>query len=241
MEAALLLYGDTERNAALRHEVPIVVIDPFLFGVVDGRPHVMVSALERERIAEALPEAELHDVRDLGFYELIDGELSRDAVTLELASRAAAAMGVTEAIVDPDFPVAIADRLRADGIALTPSAEAVARPAALEDARGAGRRSPRPAGGRGRDGRRGGHDRAPPSPDGDSLRAADGPLTADAVRAAIREACAAAGAPAPPDIIVASVWQGWGHEAGSGPAAGRPADPGRPVAARRGARGAGPT
>ena len=28
----------------------------------------MVSALERERIAEALPEAELHDVRDLGFY-----------------------------------------------------------------------------------------------------------------------------------------------------------------------------
>ena len=38
MEAALLLYGDTERNAALRHEVPIVVIDPFLFGVVDGRP-----------------------------------------------------------------------------------------------------------------------------------------------------------------------------------------------------------
>src|SRR4029079_7247811 len=92
MEAALLLYGDTERNAALRHELPIVVIDPFLFGLVDGRPHVMVTALERERIAEALPEAELHDVRDLGFYELIGGELSRDAVTLELASRAAAAM-----------------------------------------------------------------------------------------------------------------------------------------------------
>ena len=126
MEAALLLYGDTERNAALRHELPIVVIDPFLFGVVDGRAHVMVSALERERVAEALPDAELHDVRDLGFYELIDGELSRDAVTLELASRAAAAMGVREAIVDPDFPVAIADRLRADGIELTPDAEAVA-------------------------------------------------------------------------------------------------------------------
>ncbi len=120
MEAALLLYGDTERNAALRHELPIVVIDPFLFGLVDGRAHVMVSALERERVAEALPDAELHDVRDLGFYELIDGELSRDAVTLELASRAAAAMGVREAIVDPDFPVAIADRLRADGIELTP-------------------------------------------------------------------------------------------------------------------------
>ena len=112
MEPALLLYGDTVRSAALRHELPIVVIDPFLLGVVDGRHHVMVSSLERERVAAALPEAELHDVRDLGFYELLDGELSRDEVNLELASRAAAAMGLGEALVDPGFPVAVADRLR---------------------------------------------------------------------------------------------------------------------------------
>jgi Xaa-Pro aminopeptidase len=42
-------------------------------------------------------------------------------------------------------------------------------------------------------------------------------VTAEQVRAAIREACAARGAPAPADIIVASVWQGFGHEPGSGP------------------------
>jgi Xaa-Pro aminopeptidase len=216
MEAALLLYGDTERNAALRHELPIVVIDPFLFGLVDGRPHVMVSALERERIAEALPEAVLHDIRDLGFYELIDGELSRDAVTLELASRAAAAMGVREVIVDPDFPVAIADRLRADGIELTPSAEAVAgrrrskTPAELAGVRRAQRAAEAGMAAAAAT-------IAAAEPDGESLRAGDGPLTAEAVRTAIRDACAAAGAPAPPDIIVASVWQGWGHESGSGP------------------------
>ena len=55
MEPALLIYGDTERNAALRHELPIAIGDPFLFGVVEGRPHVMASALERERIAAAVP------------------------------------------------------------------------------------------------------------------------------------------------------------------------------------------
>ncbi len=35
----LLIYGDTERNAALRHELPLAIGDPLLFGIVDGRRH----------------------------------------------------------------------------------------------------------------------------------------------------------------------------------------------------------
>ena len=216
MEPALLIYGDTERNAALRHELPIAIGDPFLFGVVEGRPHVMASALERERIAAAVPEAELHDLRDLGFYELLDGDRSRDDVMLELASRAAAAMGVSEALVDPDFPLAVADRLRADGLRLTPDGETFAArrrrksPAELEGIR------------RAQDAAEAGMAAAEAllaraEPDGDSLRLDGETLIAETVRAAIREACAARGAPAPPDIIVASVRQGWGHEPGSGP------------------------
>jgi Xaa-Pro aminopeptidase len=53
--------------------------------------------------------------------------------------------------------------------------------------------------------------------DGDTLVVDGEPLTAESVRAALREACSARGAPAPPDAIVASVWQGFGHEPGSGP------------------------
>ena len=54
-------------------------------------------------------------------------------------------MGVSEALVDPDFPLGIADRLRADGIVLTPDAEAFAgrrrvkSPAELEGIRRAQR------------------------------------------------------------------------------------------------------
>jgi Xaa-Pro aminopeptidase len=43
------------------------------------------------------------------------------------------------------------------------------------------------------------------------------PLTAEAVRAAIRAACASQGAPAPPDIMVTSALSGGGHDPGSGP------------------------
>jgi Xaa-Pro aminopeptidase len=216
MEPALLLYGDTERSAALRHELPIAIGDPLLFGVVNGRPHVMTNSLERERIAAALPEAELHDVRDLGFYELLDSDLSRDAVLLELASRAAAAMGVSEALVDPDFPLAVADRLRADGLALIPDAQMFASRRRVKSAAELeGIRRAQRAAEAGMAAAAAAH--AAAEPDGDSLWVESGPLTAEAVRGAIRDACAAAGAPAPPGIIVASVWQGYGHEPGSGP------------------------
>ena len=135
---------------------------------------------------------------------------------LELASRAAAAMGVSEALVDPDFPLAVADRLRADGLRLTPDGETFAArrrrksPAELEGIR------------RAQDAAEAGMAAAEAllaraEPDGDSLRLDGETLIAETVRAAIREACAARGAPAPPDIIVASVRQGWGHEPGSGP------------------------
>jgi len=216
MESALLVYGGTERSAALRHELPIVIPDPFLLGVIDGRHHVMVNSLERERVAAALPDAELYDVRDLGFHELLGGDLSRDAVDVELASRAAAAIGVEDALVDPDFPIAIADRLRSDGIALTPDAEAFASrrrvksPAELQGikrAQGAAEAGIAAAAAL----------LVTARIEDDTLHAEDGPLTAEAVRAAIRDACVAAGAPAPPEIIVASVWQGYGHESGSGP------------------------
>ncbi|MQA76142.1 MAG: M24 family metallopeptidase [Solirubrobacterales bacterium] len=214
--APLLIYGDTERSAALRHELPIAIGDPFLFGLIDGRAYVMVSSLERERVAAALPEAALHDTRDLGFHDLLESGMSRGQVSLELVSRAAAEMGVREALVDPDFPLLVADRLRADGLALTPDPDAFeARRRVKSAAELAGIRRAQLAAEAGMGAAAGVLGRAVAR---DGTLTLDGEvLTAEAVRAALREACAAHGAPAPPDVIVASVRQGFGHEAGSGP------------------------
>ena len=87
----------------------------------------MVNVLERERIAEVRPEAVLHDLEALGIAELRESGIGPDEMMLELASRAAAAMGLRAAVVDPEFPLAVADRLRADGIELTPDADAFHR------------------------------------------------------------------------------------------------------------------
>ena len=212
----LLLYGDTIRNPALRHEVPIAIMDPFLYAEVGGRPHVLTSPLERERLEKALPGAEFVDGRELGFLELLETGITRDQIDIELASRMAAELGVREAIVDFAFPLGLGERLRADGIELTVDDEAVKMRRRVKSAAELDgiRRAQEAA-----------HAgmaaaasllRQASAVDG-TLHLNGSPLLAEEVRAALRAACAEHGAPAPPDVMVVSVWQGSGHEPGSGP------------------------
>jgi Xaa-Pro aminopeptidase len=211
-----LFHGDTERSAAMRHELPVSIGDPFLLGIVGGRMHVMASSLERTRIAAAAPDAVLHDLAELGFYELLESGMSYHEVDLELTSRAAAATGVREAVVDPEMPVAVADRLRADGIVMHPDHEAIAARRRVKSAAElAGTRRAQAAAEAGMSAAAALLRQA--VVDGERLMLGGEVLTAEAVRAVLRDGCQRRGAPAPPDVIVASVWQGFGHEAGSGP------------------------
>jgi Xaa-Pro aminopeptidase len=191
-------------------------MDPFLFARIDGRPHVMVNTLERARIEAAVPDAELYDLNDLGLTELRETGKPYAEIELELVSRAAAAMGLREALADPDLPIRVADRLRADGIQLTPD------PAAFADRRRAkldweldGIRAAQRAAEAGM--AAAAELVRSAEVDGEWLVVNGEPLLAEQVRTAAREACAALGAPTPPDVIVASVHQGFGHEPGSGP------------------------
>ena len=78
---ALLIYGDSEDSAALRHEVRVAIMDPFLFARIDGRPHVMVSTLERDAASRRLcPTPTLYDLNDLGIAELRESGLPLDEI-----------------------------------------------------------------------------------------------------------------------------------------------------------------
>jgi hypothetical protein len=81
--ATILLYGDTIRYPALRHEVPLEIMDPFLFVARDGRELVLMNSLEADRISRALPGAELLQVDELGYYELIKEGMPRDEAQLD--------------------------------------------------------------------------------------------------------------------------------------------------------------
>src|SRR5918995_140038 len=54
-----LLHGDTIRHPAIRHEVPLEILDPFLVVIRDDAVSVLTSSLEAARLRAALPGAEL--------------------------------------------------------------------------------------------------------------------------------------------------------------------------------------
>jgi Xaa-Pro aminopeptidase len=213
----VVFYGATERSAAMRHELPVAIGDPFLLAIVGDRTHVLTSSLERARIETVAPDAVIYDMADLGLYELLDSGMSSHELELELTSRGAAAMGLREAVADPDMPAAVADRLRADGIALKLDYDAVAaRRRVKSQAELAGIRRAQAAAEAGMTAAAALLRMA--VPDGDRLTLNGAALTAETVRAALREVCHEHGAPAPPEVIVSSVWQGsGGHDPGSGP------------------------
>jgi len=214
--APILLYGDTIRYPAVRHEVPLEIVDPLLVAVDDGRTAILTSSLEAARLREALPDAQLLLIDELGFYELLAEGTPRDDAELAVALRAVKRWGIESAVVPGDLPVALADRLRADGVDVQVDAKAVERrrraktPAELEGIRRAQRAAER--------GMAAGEALIRGASDGDGILQHDGePLTAEMVRAAVRAECAAAGAPAPPGIMVVSLFAGGGHDPGSGP------------------------
>jgi Xaa-Pro aminopeptidase len=216
--AGVLICGDSIRSPELRHEVPLAVGDPFLYMESDGRRAVVTNALEVDRIAEAAPDVERLLTDELGMDELIAQGLARPVVEREVWVRAVQRLGIASAAVPPDFPVALADRLRAEGVELTADDDLfVERRRRKTDAELAGIRRAARAGLAGLD--EAARALREAQIDGDTLRCDGEVLTAEAVRARIREVCARLGAPAPEDIIVAPMRPGdpVGHESGSGP------------------------
>jgi Xaa-Pro aminopeptidase len=220
----VLVYGDTERSSAMRHEIPVAIGDPFLYVETGGRRIALTNSLERDRLARAVPDMELVLGEELGLDELIGAGMPRHEIDLELCARLCNRLGLHVAAVPPDLPIALADRLRADGVELRADHDLfeqrrrVKSAAELEGIRraqaaatagiAAGAALLREA-----------------EIAGDELRRDGEPLLAEQVRAAIRGACAERGAPAPPDIIVArSDRFPGGHDPGDGPLA-----PGVPI------------
>jgi Xaa-Pro aminopeptidase len=215
--AVPVLFGDTIRTAAIRHEVPVQIIDPLLWAEPDGRPVILTSELERERIVAVLPEAEILDYFAFGMKEMRERGLTHSAAEREVVARVVDHLKLGEVVVPGSFPVALADRLRSDGVRVIVDDDAFdARRRAKAPRELEGIRLAQRAAEQGMAAAAGLLAAAEPAADG-NLHLGGAVLTAERVREELRAACAAAGAPAPAVVMVASVRDGFGHEPGSGP------------------------
>jgi len=114
---ARLIVGDTVRVPELRHEVPLGIVDPFLF-VEHGERHAVLASLECDRVRELGLGIEVHPFEEFGYDALIAAGLDIDPVQREVWANACRELGVHEAVVPAGFPLAVADRLRESGIAI---------------------------------------------------------------------------------------------------------------------------
>jgi Xaa-Pro aminopeptidase len=138
------MFGDTVRSPELRHEVPVSVPDPFVYVERNGTRTAFVGSLEIPRLA-GVNGLETVPFEELGLDELIGQGLSWHAMTPELVLRACRHASVEAAVTPRDFPLELADYLRANEIGVEAKGELfderrrVKTPAELEGIRRAQR------------------------------------------------------------------------------------------------------
>ena len=211
MSDAILLHAAPDSSPDLFHAVPVGIVDPFTYLEVDGRRAATVSVLDADAVREH--GVEVLEPARLGLDELLSGGFDRRLLHAELCLRACRELGVRRATVPPDFPLAVADHLRAAGLAVTPD----------EDAFVARRRIKAPH-------QLAGIRRAQAAADAamgvaaEIIRELRPGLTSEEVRFAMRVACEERGCELPDDAIVGHGPQSAvGHESGHGPiGAGQP-------------------
>jgi len=203
----LLMHDAPERSADLFHAVPLGIGDPFTYLEAGDRRVAVISVLERDAVQGA--GVEVIDPAELGRDELAAEGTDPLVADAELALRAARRLGLEGATVPPDFPVLVADHLRAAGFELTVDADAFMRRRRVKT----------------------GHQldgilRAQVAADAamavarDLLAEARDGLTSQGVRGAMQATCAEHGCELPDDVIVSSGAQAAiGHESGWGPIA----------------------
>ena len=214
----VLIYGDTIRTPEARHEVPLSIPDPVLYVERNGSRHVLVGSFEVPRVAQAATDLTPHAPEEFGYDELLAAGTPREDAWMQVRVRAVQELGVTEAVVPPDFPLLLADQLRAAGVDVRPDrAMFVERRRAKNATELAGIRNAQRAA---EAGARAGAELLRSATRGEGvLLLAGEPLTCERVKLAVEAAIAEHDCTAEELIVSHGPQTAIGHDMGSGPIA----------------------
>lgn len=212
----VLIHGDTVRSPTMRHEIPLMVPDPFLYLEAGGERRVVVSSLERSRLVALDSGLSVHAFEEFGYDELVSGGTEREEAVLEVFIRACGALALDRATVPAGFPIELADRLRAAGVTLDVDRHLFeSRRRVKSEAELAGIRRAQAAA---QDGMRAAAELLRRGePHGSGVVADGEAVTCERVKEVIRAAVARGGASADALIVAHGAQSASGHDMGSGP------------------------
>jgi Xaa-Pro aminopeptidase len=114
----ILIVGDTQRSAELRHEIPVDIVDTFLYAEVGGRRVAIVWSVEGDRIAAVDPSLEIVHSETFAIDDLLRDGVDLYAIAPTNVVRQVESLGLRRARVPGDFPLRHADALRSAGVEL---------------------------------------------------------------------------------------------------------------------------
>ncbi len=124
----ILLVDRPSRSANLRYATKFNSEDPIVLLKRGGRISIVVPPMERERVSRACPLAQVYTPRDLGIARKSRRRISNWAVYLLRREEA------RRVVVPPDFPVAVADRIRKKGFGVSVAAKEIFPERAIKSA-----------------------------------------------------------------------------------------------------------
>lgn len=119
----VLIVADTRSSPEMRHEVPLVIPDPFFYAEAGGERHAAVVSYEQGRIEDLGLGINVTTWEELGVDELLDRGLRPHEISREIALRLCRELDLTSVLVPEFLPTGIADYLRQAGIELTTDPE----------------------------------------------------------------------------------------------------------------------
>jgi Xaa-Pro aminopeptidase len=114
----ILIVGDTQHSAELRHEIPVDIGDTFLYAEVGGRRVSIVWSIEGDRIEAVDPSIEIVHSETFPIDDLLREGVDFYALAPANIVRQVASLGLRSARVPGAFPLRFADALRAAGVEL---------------------------------------------------------------------------------------------------------------------------
>ena len=120
---ALLLFGETYHHPNLYYKTGFLAPDPVIYLEHDGQGMLYTNLMEFERARKESRMKAVHHFEEFGFMEKASRTSNSGEAFAMLLPELLERAGVGAVLVEPDFPLLLADRLRSAGIQVAPAAE----------------------------------------------------------------------------------------------------------------------
>jgi Xaa-Pro aminopeptidase len=112
----MLLVGESQSNQNLYYKTHFLAGDPFIYAELNGRRLLVVSSMEQGRAQKEAAVPEVKSFEEYGLRDLTRELGSRRQAFTQVVGRVVEDLGAESVVVEPEFSVAYADALRAEGI-----------------------------------------------------------------------------------------------------------------------------